>query len=71
MICNCFGKTLDLRKLGSGAGKAARLMLGVPDYEAYAAHMRATHPDSAVMSREAFLRERQAARFGNGGLRCC
>jgi uncharacterized short protein YbdD (DUF466 family) len=54
--------------------KAARLMVGVPDYDAYVTHCRNAHPDRPVMSYEEFFRERQANRYGsNGGKisRCC
>lgn len=40
------------------------LMVGVPDYDRYLAHMRSKHPDLAPLSREAFLRDRMAARYG-------
>ncbi|WP_242129194.1 YbdD/YjiX family protein [Sphingobium sp. Sx8-8] len=50
----------------------ARMMVGVPDYDAYLLHMRDHHPDDAPMDRTAFFRERQEARYGgkNGG-KCC
>jgi uncharacterized short protein YbdD (DUF466 family) len=54
--------------------RTARLMVGVPDYDAYVAHRRARHPGEPVMSYEDFFRERQASRYGaNGGKisRCC
>ena len=66
-----FGK---IRGFGRCLGQCANLMIGVPDYDGYVAHMQATHPDQDVMSYEAFFRDRQAARFGsgrNGGFRCC
>jgi uncharacterized short protein YbdD (DUF466 family) len=66
MICRCFGKTLDLGVIR----QTAQLMLGVPDYENYVAHVTAVHPERAPLSREAFFRERQAARYGSV-LRCC
>ncbi len=62
------------RLLGFGKclGQCAALMVGIPDYETYVAHLRSTHPDREVMSYEDFFRERQAARYGSGrGLRCC
>ena len=52
----------------------ARLMVGVPDYEAYATHRQIAHPGEPVMSYDDFFRERQASRYGaNGGKisRCC
>ncbi|NMF89591.1 YbdD/YjiX family protein [Aromatoleum petrolei] len=61
----------DLSKLGKYLGQAARLMVGLPDYDTYVAHMKATHPDRPVMSYEEFFRERQEARYGGGAGRCC
>ena len=43
--------------------RTARLMIGVPDYETYVAHMRANHPDAPIMSYVEFFRERQQARY--------
>ena len=54
--------------------QGARLMVGVPDYETYANHMRRMHPDKPVMSYAEFFREWQNARYGTdgrGGFRCC
>ena len=66
VTCRCFG--LDL----SALGRAMELIVGLPDYEAYTAHLLNAHPDQKPLSRDAFFRERQAARFGSGGgLRCC
>lgn len=55
------------------AARAGRLMVGVPDYETYAAHRLAKHPGEPVMSRAEFLRNRTERRFGAGGgiSRCC
>lgn len=64
----------DLSRLGKYLGQAARLMVGVPDYDAYVQHMRLTHPDQPVMSYEEFFRERQDARYGGAEgrpARCC
>ncbi|WP_281719051.1 YbdD/YjiX family protein [Pandoraea apista] len=62
----------DVGKVGRYLGQAMRLMVGLPDYETYVAHMRATHPDQEAMSYEAFFRERQEARYGGkSGGRCC
>ena len=46
-------------------------MVGVPDYETYVAHLRQAHPGREPMSYEAFFRDRQQARYGGGGGRCC
>lgn len=55
------------------AGQTMRLMVGLPEYDAYVAHMQATHPEAEVMTYEAFFRERQEARYGGKGRvgRCC
>jgi uncharacterized short protein YbdD (DUF466 family) len=51
--------------------QSARLMCGLPDYDAYVAHLRTRHPGQAVPSYEAFFRERQDARYGRSATRCC
>lgn len=54
--------------------QTARLMVGVPDYDAYVAHRQKAHPGEPIMSYEAFFKERQSSRYGeNGGRisRCC
>jgi len=42
------------------------LMVGLPDYDTYVAHMRATHPELPVMNEVEFFRNRQEARYGSG-----
>jgi uncharacterized short protein YbdD (DUF466 family) len=70
MICRCFGRTLEIPLATWRA--TAELIVGLPDYDKYTAHAAATHPNEPVMTRDAFFRARQAARFGGGGgLRCC
>lgn len=70
-----FTRLMDASRASAGAlAQTARLMIGLPDYETYVAHVRATHPDQEPMSREAFFIERQDARYGAGGRminRCC
>ena len=39
----------------SRAQETARLMVGIPDYDAYVAHMQTKHPDQQALSYEAFL----------------
>jgi len=51
--------------------QSARLMCGLPDYDAYVAHLRTVHPGKDVPSYERFFRERQDARYGRGMARCC
>lgn len=63
-----------VRSFLKGIASTARLMVGVPDYDAYVAHRKAMQPDEPVMTYEAFFRERQDSRYGvNGGKisRCC
>lgn len=61
----------NVQTAGRYLGQAMRLMVGLPDYEGYLAHMRATHPDQPAMTYEAFFRERQNARYGAGAGKCC
>ncbi|MBF0136621.1 MAG: putative selenoprotein [Magnetococcales bacterium] len=54
--------------------KAARLVVGMPDYENYVQHQRQHHPEQPVMTLAAFVQERQEARYGGRGGRpgrCC
>ncbi|MFZ5638093.1 MAG: YbdD/YjiX family protein [Pseudomonadota bacterium] len=60
-----------LRALWRFLAQTGRLIVGVPDYDLYLAHMRRTHPDRAPMTREAFFAERMQARYGRGASRCC
>ncbi len=70
MKCRCFN--LDFSQIARRMRETAHLMVGVPDYDAYLAHMAANHADVPPIDRESFWREREAARFGQGrGLRCC
>ncbi|WP_417704826.1 YbdD/YjiX family protein [Pseudomonas sp.] len=64
----------DLARMGRYLGQAARMLVGMPDYETYVEHMANKHPHQPVMSYEAFFRERQEARYGGGygrPMRCC
>jgi uncharacterized short protein YbdD (DUF466 family) len=62
-----------LTQAGRYVSQSLRLMGGVPEYNAYVAHMANAHPDRTVMSYEEFFRERQEARYGGNGKisRCC
>lgn len=65
---------LDVRKLAGRLRAGARLMVGQGDYDAYVAHMRARHAETAILSPAEFFRARENARFGAGGeraFRCC
>ncbi len=48
-----------------------RRIIGVPDYDAYVAHVRACHPGQEPMSERDFHRERLSARYSQPGNRCC
>lgn len=61
----------QLGTMGRYLGQSLRLMVGLPDYQTYLAHMESTHPDREPMSYEAFFRERQEARYGGGQGKCC
>jgi uncharacterized short protein YbdD (DUF466 family) len=61
-------------RISAGLTRAAavlRRVIGVPDYERYVAHMRATHPECAVMTAEEFARESMERRYSTPGSRCC
>ncbi len=57
----------SLAKAGKYLGQAAKLMIGMPDYDNYVEHMRVNHPDQTPMTYEEFFRERQDARYGGKG----
>ena len=62
------------REALGAAARTARLMVGVPDYDAYLAHRRAEHPGKPAMSRREFFADRAERRFGGGADRigrCC
>ena len=61
----------QLREAWSVAKATARLAIGVPDYDAYVAHMHAQHPGEPPMSRDAFMIERMHARYAKRRSRCC
>lgn len=60
LVCKCFSQ-------------AGKLMVGIPNYDSYVAHVIRTHPDRVPMTYAEFFRERQTARYGGskGGIRCC
>lgn len=61
-----------LKLLWQRMRETASLMIGLPDYERYAAHIRLRHPDRPVMSRAEFVAERMTRRYEGGGAgRCC
>jgi len=63
----------DLMALKEWSVRAARLMVGIPDYQTYVEHRQEQHPDKPIMSYDEFFVERQNARFavGKGRFRGC
>lgn len=61
-----------MKNLLATLARTARLMVGLPDYDAYLRHMAEHHKNAVPMTRSEFFRDRQNARYGgkNGG-RCC
>ena len=57
----------ELAQAGRYLGQSMRLMVGLPEYDVYVAHMELTHPGDPVMSYEDFFRERQQARYCKDG----
>lgn len=53
------------------ACQAARLAIGIPDYDNYVDHVRRHHPEREPMGRDVFFHERMQARYGKGRSRCC
>ena len=64
---------------GAGLGRtrvrsaltALRRVLGMPDYGAYVAHLRTSHPDRPVPSAREFYDDYVRTRYGDGPTRCC
>jgi uncharacterized short protein YbdD (DUF466 family) len=53
--------------------QAAKLMVGVGDYQRYLAHMAQQHPEAGVMSEKEFFRHCQESRYGTkaGSIKRC
>jgi uncharacterized short protein YbdD (DUF466 family) len=56
----------DLATVGKYLGQAARLMVGLPDYDTYVRHRRLMHSELPLMTEVEFIRNRQEARYGSG-----
>jgi uncharacterized short protein YbdD (DUF466 family) len=57
---------MKIRLLWHYCAEGMSLMVGVPDYERYVAHMKMQHPEHRPLSREAFIKNRMEARYGGG-----
>jgi uncharacterized short protein YbdD (DUF466 family) len=51
--------------------RLVRRVSGMPDYEAYVAHVRACHPGHPVPSERQFFEEYLRLRYEGGPTRCC
>ncbi|HYV97271.1 MAG TPA: YbdD/YjiX family protein [Gemmatimonadaceae bacterium] len=51
--------------------RVVRRIVGVPDYEAYVAHVRAHHPDEEPLSQSAFIEKCWDEKYSRPGTRCC
>jgi uncharacterized short protein YbdD (DUF466 family) len=51
--------------------KAYMQVFGIPDYEAYQAHMAARHPDQPVLSQREFFACAIDRKYSMKGPRCC
>lgn len=51
--------------------RVIRRILGMPDYQAYVAHLRAAHPGCTVPSEREFFEEFVRAKYSGGPTRCC
>jgi len=60
-----------LRESASWLRRTAMLACGIPDYDGYLAHMRASHPDEPPLPYGEFFRQRQAVRYGRDGRAPC
>lgn len=72
MRLNLTGAASRAGRAGQYLGRTLRLMVGVPNYDAYVLHMQKNHPDQTPMSYSEFFRNRQDARYGGKGrIGCC
>ena len=67
----------DGRTGGRADGRLARLhvalrrILGMPNYQAYVAHVRACHPGAPVPTEREYFDQYVKARYEGGPTRCC
>jgi len=63
-----------MRRLADSLASLARTVrrvIGAPDYESYLTHVRLAHPGDAPLTREEFVLDTMARRYGKGAGRCC
>lgn len=61
----------SLAKAGKYLGQAAKLMIGMPDYDNYVEHMRVNHPDQTPMTYEEFSVSGRTRATVEKAARCC
>ncbi|KAA0762379.1 YbdD/YjiX family protein [Bacillus sp. SH5-2] len=63
-----------LRQVWGKRKQFISLLVGVPSYETYVAHMKKHHPEEEIVGQKQFFAEAQEARFNAKGgkiSRCC
>ena len=65
------GLWLDLRDKALACLSTIKRVTGMPDYQAYLAHLRLMHPDWPVPSEREYFALYLDARYGDGPTRCC
>jgi len=63
--------TARMLSLMSAFTRNVRFIIGAPDYERYAEHMRDRHPKEKPLTREEFASQRLNDRYAKAGSRCC
>ena len=53
------------------AAAVVRCVIGAPDYERYLTHVRLAHPGKTPLTREQFVNDAMARRYGKNASRCC
>ena len=61
----------EITALARALGNVVRRVAGMPDYEAYVAHLRCCHPGCRVPSEREYYEDYVATRYGDGPTRCC
>jgi uncharacterized short protein YbdD (DUF466 family) len=51
--------------------RALRQIAGMPDYEAYVAHLQQHHPETPIPPRQRFYEQFLESRYEGGPTRCC
>ena len=67
----CAVPVVGLRARLRRAAAVVRRIIGVPDYDAYLAHMQRQFPDCTPLDPRTFERERLADKYTQPGSRCC